>query len=285
MSVCLAGISDLSPDPKQRSKNLGLWAVTLGISAIVSMTLGGFLIDLNSSATCALPFWIAAILTALSYISVFAWLDETHRPKGKAQFKLSKSFKEIRDAIRMPSLRLYLFVVLFWTLGWGLPMQWYAPIGLEQYHSDPKTIAYYMAILCFFWAVGGGVLNRILIKWFPSISLSLFSMLVVGLVLPFMPLAATLPTFSLFYWSIALIAPLAMTNNITLVSTSAPEEAQGRAMGFTQSFQSLGWLIYPFLGGLLAESNMNFIFYSSAVFYAVGFLLLMIQRCSKKRIA
>jgi MFS family permease len=223
MSVCLAGISDLSPDPKLRSKNLGLWTVTQGLSAIASMTLGGAFIDTSSAATSAIPLWIAVVITALSYISVFTWLNETHPPKGRVKFKLSKSMRDITEAIRLPSLRCYLFIILFWTLGWGLPVQCYAPIGLEHFHSDPKTISYYMAVLCLCWAIGGGILNRILIKKFSSTALSLFSMLLAGLILLFLPLAGNLPDFSLFYWSIALIAPLAVTNNINLVSTSAPK--------------------------------------------------------------
>jgi hypothetical protein len=55
-------------------------------------------------------------------------------------------------------------------------------------------------------------------------------------------------------------------------------------MGFTQSFQSLGWVIYPFLGGLLAQGNLNLIFYSAAGFFGIAFLLLLIKSFNQKRI-
>ena len=72
LSICLACISDLSPNEKAKVRNFGYLSVLGGVSFILGAFIGGKLSDasLYSGFTPDFPLWVAAALTGFNFLFV-----------------------------------------------------------------------------------------------------------------------------------------------------------------------------------------------------------------------
>ena len=71
-TICMASLSDLSPDEQSRSNSYGVIATLGGLSWIVSMLVGGVF---SESFNPAIPFWITTGLSCLSLGINLLWLN------------------------------------------------------------------------------------------------------------------------------------------------------------------------------------------------------------------
>jgi DHA1 family tetracycline resistance protein-like MFS transporter len=276
VSICLAIISDISPDPKTKGRNFGLLTVFLGIGWILSMLVGGYLSDpnLGSFFNPALPFYIAAGLTFLGYLAVQVLLTETHRAHAHLKFDLIKSIRDIGIALQTKQMRPFLYVLLFWSLGWFFTFQWFTPVSIESFHVTQETVSSHLIALGICWIIGGVILNPIFLKKTNSYKLSIYSILCLAVGVFLCSLSSQYWLFSLFFALSALAAPISLSNILNEVAISSPAEIQGKAMGFSQSFQALAGIIVPFAGGAIANLSIDAIYPLSAFLILFSCLLL-----------
>lgn len=279
ISICLATISDLSPNPKAKAHNFGILTVFLGAGWISAMLLGGYLSDpsISSFFSPVLPFSITALLTFSGLLLVRFWFTETHVKKKAVHFDLIKSFHEIKMALGHQKMRPFLFMLFFWALGWGFTYQWFTAVSLEQFHVSQQSASIYLFILGIIWMLSGVLLNPILVKKFSSPILSLSCIFCTGFFILLASVTSQYFLFGCFFWIATLTAPIATSNMLTIVSQSAPESIQGKVMGFTQSFQSVAWALIPLIGGVVAKIDIKFIFPSAVLSLCLSFLILLIK--------
>ncbi len=285
ISICLAILSDLSPDPKSKAKNFGILAVFMGIGWILAMLVGGYLSDpsLASFFNPTLPFYLAAAVTFLGFLIVQFLFVETHSPRSEVKFSLMKSMLDIRSAMKERDMRPFLYVLLIWSLGWFFAFQWFTPVSLEGFSVTQETVSSYLIVLGIGWVIGGVVLNPLLLRRFSSRILSLASILFVAFIVFICSLIQDYPVFSLLFAVSALAAPISLSNILNEISFSAPSSMQGKAMGFGQSFQALAGIIVPFAGGAIANFSIHAIYPIGAFLLLLSCLILW--RCKHKKTA
>ncbi|MCB1085230.1 MAG: MFS transporter, partial [Chlamydiia bacterium] len=90
LSICLASIADLSPDEKTRAKNFSIIIITTGLSWMIAMLTGGYLSNPNLSKhfNPALPFFVTALLSFISFLTILVFYKETHAGEKKIHFNL-----------------------------------------------------------------------------------------------------------------------------------------------------------------------------------------------------
>jgi DHA1 family tetracycline resistance protein-like MFS transporter len=279
VSICLATISDLSHDPKSKAHNFGLLSVCMGIGWILSMVLGGYLSDpsINTHFSPSLPFYVVAAFTFLGYLIVKFFFTETHERKV-VHFGWLKSIHEIKAALQTRELCPSLFVLFIWSLGWFPAFQWFSPISLERYQVTQEIVSIRLVVLGICWVVGGIWINSFLVKRFNSYKLSLYSILCTALFLLFASFADTFSLFCLFLWILTFAAPVSLSNLLNLVSSAAAPSIQGKAMGFSQSVQSLAGVFVPFLGGFIADASIALIYPFSALVLFLSMLFCAFMR-------
>ncbi|HSW86479.1 MAG TPA: MFS transporter [Rhabdochlamydiaceae bacterium] len=276
LSICLASIADLSPDEKTRGKNYGLVGVVWGVSWPIAMIVGGYLSDPKISPyfNPALPFWITAFLSILSLLAIYYYLIETHKGEKTVKIELLKALKDIKISLEVRAMRPFFVVLLFWTIGWGLSVQWYGAFSIEKFGVGQQLISWALIIQGLFWVCGGSFVNPFLLQRISSWRTGLIGLSWTAIFILFSSFGASFWIFSAVYWVSAIGAAFALSNSLNLISLASPEKMQGRAMGLSQSMMSLGWFIVPIIGSILG--NLDPIFFhviaAAMVFVAAGIL-------------
>lgn len=270
LGICLAVISDLSPNEKTRAKNFGIVTIIFGISWPFAILVGGYLSDptLSKSFTPDIPFWITAALSILSLLILKILFIETHAEK-LVHFSFTKGVKDIVHAFKIQKMRPYLFVVLLWTLGWFLAVQWYADYSLERFSVSQELISWGLIFMGFLWCLGGAIVNPLLLRKYSILQVTLISFCFSTFFL-FLSSFFNFHLFSLFFSIAAITGSVVMSNALNLVSISSPKEIQGLSMGIGQSMMSLGAIIVPLIGGLLGKTDIQLLYPTSALFFCIG---------------
>ncbi len=277
VSICLATISDVSPDARSKGRNFGLLTVFFGMGWILAMLAGGFLSDptVSSYFNPSFPFYVAAALVFLGYLLVQFVFVETHKPRTDVHFDLIKAIHDIKAAMKMPDTRPILYIILIWSLGWYFTFQWFTPVSLEIYKVTQQLVSTHLIFLGLCWIIGGVFLNPLLLKKWTSRTLSIYTMLIVALFIFLSSISQPYGLFSLFFALSALAAPVSYSNLLNVLSSSTGSTVQGKVMGFAQSFQALAGVIVPFGGGMLANISINTIYPLSGALLVLGSLLLI----------
>ena len=84
--------------------------------------------------------------------------------------------------------------------------------------------------------------------------------------------------FCSIYWIAAMFSSFAFSNSMNLASIHAPENIQGKVMGFSQSMMSLGFVIVPIIGGYVGGVDANWFYPISATLILFNFLLLFFNK-------
>lgn len=283
MSICMSAIADLSPDEKSRSRNFGIVTVVWGLSWNLAMLLGGYLSDPTKSSffNPALPFWITALLTLLSLLVIMKFYEETHARREKQAFNLALGFHNIKHALTIKAVRPFFVVILIWSIGWGIAIQWFGTYSLLEFRVSQEVVSWGLLIQGVFWMIGGSVINPLFLKKFQSLPIATIGFIFLTVFLILSGLGQSYLTFGLLFWTAAIFASFAFSNTMNLASIHAPDDIQGKIMGLSQSMMSLGFVIVPAIGSYLGATDPKWFYPISGMISATALLVLLLQR--KKR--
>jgi len=214
LSICLSAIADLSHTEKKRSKNFGIVTVVWALTWNIAMFAGGYLSDPTKSSwfSPSLPFWLTALLTLLSVAAIARYFQETHEPDKNASVDLIKGLHNIKAALKIPAIRPYFIVIIFWTLGWGLAVQWFGTYAILKYKVTQETITWGLFIQGITWTIGGSLVNPLLLKKLDALPIAIIGYLLCTLFLIATALSQSYFSFCIFLWISAIFAPFAFSN-------------------------------------------------------------------------
>lgn len=259
LALCLASVSDLSPDEKTKAKHFGTLSVIAGLSFILGAFLGGKLSDTSicSRFTPQLPLWIATGLTGMNLLFIFIGFQETHKRLHPARFDLWESFHLIREALQCKGLQKIYIVYFFFLFSWTMLFQFAPVLMVERFmftSSNLADVALYMGI---FWAIGSGYLNQKLLPRFSTIHileccLFLFPLLCLGI-----GFTHHLVKVVLLLALSVMVGGLAWPLCTTVISNAAAQQDQGKILGLSQSVQSLAMTVAPLFGGIAFQISLQ----------------------------
>jgi len=197
--------------------------------------------------------YFAAILGAVNLLSAYFFLDETLKVRSDKAILFPNPFKDI---VRFKSIYEVnaLFTINFvYILGFSMmqitsTLLWAEHFGLSEMHIG-YTFAYIglLAVI-----IQGGLIGQFN-KWFGERNLLVFGTVLVAIGLFTMPFVPT----DRFYFELISLTLLSFGNALltptvsTLLTTFAPEDAQGKILGTNQSVGSLARVVGPAIGGLV----------------------------------
>jgi DHA1 family tetracycline resistance protein-like MFS transporter len=270
LSICLASVADLSKDEKSRAKNFGWVTVVWGFSWPLAILVGGYLSDpaVSSFFNPALPFYITVLLSLATLAVIAKFFKETHPAGARIQIDILKGIHHVVAATKIKSIRPFFFILLLWTIGWGLTVQWYGAYSIEKFKISQLIISWGLILQGIFWVFGGSFINPFLLK-----KMSVRKTAIVGLAFAsfFVLLCSAMNSFWEFSWLYFLSAigsAFALSNLMNLCSMAAPVAVQGKVMGLSQSMMSLGWLFVPIFAAIMGN-------YTIALFYPIAALFLL----------
>lgn len=280
LSICLASIADLSPNEKTRARNFGFVSVIWGFTWPLAMVAGGYLSDSSISHyfSPSLPFYLTIAFALICLILILTIFQETHKKENGPKLDPIKGIHNVVHALRLASLRRYFIVVLFWTVGWGLALQWYGAISIEKFHVTQQAVSWGLVTQGVFWVFGGSVLNPILIKRYPTKIVCLAGLAQASIFVVLASMSNSFMLFTILYALAAIGGPSSLSNALNLLSITASKSIQGKTMGLSQSMMALGWIVVPITGSILGNLNMNLFFPIAAIALMSGWVLLATKK-------
>lgn len=252
ISVAQAYVGDVT-SKKERIKGMGNLGASLAAGFIFGPGIGGVLSIVNLS----FPFFVAAVLAAANFIFVVAFLPESLSKKAEklmikeGLFNIKHMYQGLKG--ELGSLFILTFLWSFALTNNEVAMPLFAE---ERLALSASTIGYFFSLMGLLSAFMQSVLIYKITRFLgehKTVVLGI-AILAVGLFLiPF----AKLPVFLLFFMIVMAVGSSMTRPTLASLVSKETKEGQGTTMGIFASFESLGRVFGPLLGGWLF-SNFGF---------------------------
>jgi len=276
ISTVFAYVADITK-PQDRGKVYGLLGAAGGFGFMIGPVIGGFI----GSISLSLPFFIAAVVTALNMIWGYFVLPESlHKEHRSIHLDLShlNPFASFGIIAKMPKLR-YIFLIGFLFF---FPLVNYQTTNAlfmkDVLHFGPAGIGMLLFVVGIIDIFAQGYLSHILLpKWgeLKTCVVGLFVVTIGGLMLSLVHLVPF--ALTMYISIIVFIIGDGLTEPALsgLLANHAEPSMQGRVQGASQSMQSLARIVGPLFCGITYSFGPNIPYMSSLVFFGLSLLLLL----------
>lgn len=243
----------------------------------------GFVVGPALSGTIPSPFFIAAVLSALTFLFILFFLPESLKSEAR-RIASHKGFIDIPALFRAfrGEFGVFFFLLFSWAFAISnfqiaLPLFAQSHFGFHE-----KEVGFLFAFsgiiaVCMQWIWLPQIVRKL--KKHVAIMLGTFLM-AIGQAL----IAFSFSSFSLFiFLSISTLGGALLRPVINTLLSEETKEGQGSTMGLGFSFESLGRIVGPMTGGFLISSlGLANQFVMTGVLLFIGALFLMSFLLSKK---
>ena len=286
LGICLAAIADLSPTERSRGRSYGFFAMTAGVSWVLSMIVGSYLSDphFNHYFNPAIPFMICTMISLIALIAVVRCFEDARTVKAKSiDWKKFYGLKNVLTAFKIREIRFLYIVYLFWIISWGIVLQWYVPFSIEKFSVEPEELAWGMILFGISWSFGGSMINYVFLRSFHSRVAALLSLILITIFISISIFMDSFALFTVFFLLASVFGGVAMSNLLNMISMQTPYNMQGKVLGISQSMISLAWIIGPIVSGFIAKDSIYNIYpFTSALMIVCCVLLLIYNQILHK---
>jgi DHA1 family tetracycline resistance protein-like MFS transporter len=251
LSIAQAYITDVT-DAKSRSQGLGLIGAAFGVGFIIGPVAGGVL----SQWGYAVPAFVAAALSLINLVLIYAWLPESLTPEMREASQGKRpavTFNALLVALKRPFSGSLLITRFFFGLAFATLQTIFSLYALLKFNLDARQTGFVLAYVGVLSVITQGFLvGRIANKVRDDI-LILVCVGVMSVTLLGWGFAPSLPILLL------IMAPNSMAGGIlntmlssTLTKSVAPQEIGG-ILGLSASVESSTRIIAPTAGGFLLQ--------------------------------
>jgi DHA1 family tetracycline resistance protein-like MFS transporter len=251
ISIAQAYITDVT-DAKDRSKGLGMIGAAFGLGFIIGPVTGGFL----SQWGYAVPALVAAALSFINLILIYAWLPESLSSEKRATMNNQKpaiTLGALLQALKRPFTGSLLITRFFFGLAFAIFQTIFSLYTLAKFNLSAQStglILTYVGVLSVI--VQGFLVGRITNRFREDI------VIVVCVALMAVSLAGWAIVPSVFAL-LVILTPTALSGGIlntllssTLTKAVEPQEVGG-ILGLATSVESATRIFAPVIGGALLQ--------------------------------
>jgi DHA1 family multidrug resistance protein-like MFS transporter len=276
MTTAMAYITD-STSNEERAGGMGILRAALGVGIICGPGLGGWF----SSVSLSFPFILAAVLSILALLPVCLVLPESLPQEGRpcrAMGMRDFQFGAFGQALFGP---MGFLLLLAFLLSFGLTSfeGIFGLYALKLYGYGPERLGTIIVLIGIISVIMQGMVTGPLSKRWGEAYIIQSSLIACAISFFLMLQANTfyevLLAVSFFVISSSLLRP-----TVASLISKRTTIAQGKAMGLSNSFMSLGRVFGPACAGFLFDVKMSYPFLSCAVVMMICFLgsLLWLER-------
>lgn len=258
--VAMAVISD-STKPEDRAKGFGIIGAAFGLGFALGPAISAFTYGINT----LIPFMIAAGITAVAVLLTYFFLPETNKNIGHVQEGKMFDFPKLARAIRDQNVGSTLQISLIYSLAFGLLIFAYQPFLKQVLRVSDQLGALSFTV----FGIVGFFASSFLI---PKISKRIVDkkFLLNAVIISAVAFFAFFVVRSFAFFVITSVF-LSLSNSFinpllsSLLSKETDEKSQGEIMGINTSYQSLGLIFGPIIGGVLATLSTPMPFLAASV--------------------
>ena len=264
--VTSAVISDTTAT-KDRARGFGIIGASFGFGFVFGPAISAITVQFGDSV----PFIIAGVIATIATLSTALFLPETNVHMGEVKegklFDLEKLFGALFDKM----VGLTLLISLVYSTAFSMFIYAFQPFSVKILHLNPTQISLIFSSLGIV-----GLISQILLlhrvtkklgtkKTFASASLIVGSVFVaIFFVKSFIPFVVAMMVMGL---ANSALGPLIQT----ILSQETDAKSQGTIQGINTSYISIGQIVGPILGGVLATRGIPIPFLAAAALMVVVF--------------
>lgn len=273
--VALAVISDTT-EPKDRARGFGIIGASFGFGFIFGPAISALTVGVNPS----LPFLIAAAVSIVAVILTWIILPETNKNMGQVAHKKLFDFGKLVKSIFDEQIGATLAITLLYSLAISLFLYAYQPFSVKILKLTATQISINFIIFGFVGLIAQVFLiPRITKTWGEQKTLvaALCLAIITFLTLYISRIAWIFAVVSIFHaLANAFINPLTQA----LLSKEVDAKSQGSIMGINASYMSVGMILGPIIGGIIATYSipLPFLAGSATVFACLYFALQILNK-------
>lgn len=267
--VAFAVISD-STKPEERPKAFGLIGASFNFGFVFGPAVAAFTLTFGQN----MPFIIAGIITLIAVTLTYLYLPETNKHTGETKKGKLFDFSRLWHTLYDPAVGTTFLISLIFYLAFSAAIIYgFQPFAINILKLTSSQNAVLFTV---FGAVG--LISQTLIVQKVAKKFGVKKAFSAGLLLT--AFSCVLLFFSRTLW-LFVIASVVMgvVNSIvqtllpTIISQEADEKSQGSIMGLNSSYQSIGMIFGPIIGGLIATVAIPLPFIFGAVLIFGCYLL------------
>lgn len=280
LSVVYSAIADVS-DARTKTKNFGLVGAAFGLGFLVGPFIGGFLTDasLVHWFEFSTPYWFAASLSLLNLVLVYVNFPETNRhPNPQARVHPFTGLQNLKKGFSNPQLRQILTVVLLFSLGFNVFVQFFQTYLVQKFHFNEQQIGYYFGVVGVWSIITQVGVLRLVAGRISPVRLLTFCLLGASLAFLAMLTARTPLQLYLMVPLLSLTSGLTNPNFSAMVSNSAPPQLQGETLGIQQSVQTACQVLASAFGIYVVGIRPEFTLIFASLFTGLSWLVFVLTR-------
>lgn len=261
--VIFAVVSDTTK-PEERAKAFGYIGSAFSFGFIFGPAIAALTLSFGEN----IPFIIAGVISIIAAILTFLYLPETNKHMGEVKKGKLFDFSKMWHMLFEPNVGPTFLISLIFFLAFSCSIMYgFQPFTLNVLKISPSE----NALLFTMFGALGFLTQTTIVGRFSKI-FGLKKALSTGIVWTAFALLAMYFSRSLIFF-VAASALLAVFNSIvqtllpTILSQESDAKSQGTIMGLNASYQSIGMIFGPILGGAVAA-------YSEALPFLVGAALI-----------
>ena len=274
MPTVMAYVADIT-SLEDRGKGMGIIGAATGLGFIFGPAIGGVF----SEQSLHIPFYLAGASSLITFIFVLLVLKESLTPEER-EAALTRKRPSLLEALKGPTSLLFI-LQLFISLSLSGLEATYAYFAAAKAGLEAVQLGYIFMIMGLAQAfVQGGMVGKLTKKYGEGVVIQLgiiLSAIGFGLILFTESFATAAIYLTVFGIGNGLIRP-GVSSLLTKTSTAG----HGSATGLLSSFDSLGRIIGPPLGGLLFSITIGFPYLSGIVLSVIALVIYQIYKARQK---
>ncbi len=263
--VALAVISDTT-EPKDRAKGFGIIGASFGFGFTFGPAISALTLHLGLSA----PFIIAGCIALLAFVLTALLLPETNMHKGVAVSRHVFDFRHLFHALIDPSIGKTLRISFLVMLAFSIYIYAFQPMAVEILDLNPQQIAVVFTLMGIVGLISQGAIIPKVIKAYGERYVLVGSLITSAITFVLLFLTHSY----IFFIGVVLVQAFAngFANPViqALLSKEADQKSQGSIMGINASYQSIGQIIGPIIGGALSSLFIPLPFLVSAIAMSIA---------------
>lgn len=275
MPTAMAYVADIT-SPEDRGKGMGIIGAATGLGFVFGPAVGGIF----SKISLNLPFFIAGISSLLTFFLVWFLLKEslTKESRGHQQERNTSIWKELKG-----SQSILFFLQLFISLSLAGLEATFAYFAADKAGLDTVRLGYIFMIMGLASAfVQGGLVGRLTKKYGEGSVIQMgiiISAIGFGLILLVNSFTTAAIFLTLFGVGNGVIRP-----SVSALITKSTTSGHGSQTGLLSSFDSLGRIIGPPLGGWLFTISLGLPYISGIILSIIALLLYQVYKTQGKAV-
>lgn len=269
--VAFAVISD-STKPEERAKAFGLIGAAFNFGFVFGPATAAFTIGFGP----AVPFIIAGVITLIAAVLTAIYLPETNKHMNEKEVEKGKLFDlpKLWHTLFDPNVGVTFVISLIFFLAFSCAIIYgFQPFTMNVLKITPSENAVLFTVFGII-----GLITQTYLVGYASKLLGIkksfrVSILFTAVSFVIMFLSHSLIVFIIASIILGIFNSIAQTLLPTIISQEADEKSQGSVMGLNASYQSIGMIVGPILGGVLATVSIALPFLVGAILILVCFAL------------